>query len=111
MSDRVLLSSPVGLLVLTSDQLREAVARGREMAVALNITPRLTSTPATAEQQVSWFTVEEVANRTNLKKSWLYQEIRANRIPHRHFGKQVRIPGSYLTEPDPKSDARQPGGQ
>ena len=111
MTDQVLIDSPFGPLALSPEEIREASARANEMVRALDITPRPTSTPPPAEAIATWLSVEELVNRTSLKKSWIYQEIRADRIPHRHFGRQVRIPASYLAEPVPRSGAHQPGGQ
>ena len=111
MADQVLIDSPFGKLVLTVDQVREAVARANELLLALDLASGPTSTPQKQAESAQWLSVDELVNRTSLKKSWIYQEIRANHIPHRHFGRQVRIPASYLAEPVPKSGAKRPGGQ
>ena len=111
MTDHVFITSPFGTLAFTPGEISAASARANELAVAMGLTPPATSTPPPAEGTATWLSVDEVADRTNLKKSWIYQEIRANRIPNRHFGKQVRIPASYLAAPDIKSGSKQPGGQ
>ncbi len=112
MADRVLIPLPDGRwLAFTPNELGEASARGCEMAVALGLTPQPISTPPSLGEQTSWLSVDEVAQRSGLKKSWIYQEIRANNIPHRRFGKQVRIPASYLAEPATRSGANGQGGQ
>ena len=111
MTDQLILESSFGPLAFTPDQVREASVRANEMVRALEITPQPTSTPPPAEEIATWLSVDELVQRTSLKKSWIYQEIRANRIPHRRFGRQVRIPASYLAEPDPKSGAERTGGQ
>ena len=108
MTDQVLIDSPFGPLAFSPEDLSAASARANEMVRALEITPQPTSTPPPATDTASWLTVDELVQRTSLKKSWIYQEIRANRIPHRRFGRQVRIPASYLSEPVPKSGANRP---
>ena len=97
MADQLILESPFGTLAFTPDQVREAVARANDMVLALGLARQDTSTPSKEEQETQWLSIDEVAQRTGLKKSWLYEEVRNNRIPRRHFGRQVRIPSSYLT--------------
>ncbi len=111
MTDTVLISSPLGPLAFTPSEISEASARAKEMVLALGLAPQATSTPSKEGQETSWLSVDEVAQRSGLKKSWIYEQVRSDNIPHRHFGKQVRIPASYRAEPVPKSGAHQPGGQ
>ncbi len=111
MADQLILESPFGPLAFTPDQVREASARANEMVLAVGLSSDPTATPPPATDTATWLSVDELVQRTSLKKSWIYQEIRANRIPHRRFGRQVRIPASYLREPVPKSGGHQPGGQ
>lgn len=112
MADRVLIPLPDGRwLAFTPDELVEATARGCEMALALGLASDPTPTPSKDGQETSWLSVDEVAMRSGLRKSWIYEQVRSDNIPHRHFGKQVRIPQSYLAEPDTRSGAKQPGGQ
>ena len=111
MADRVLLDSPLGLLAFTPNELKEASARANELAVAMGLAAEPTPAPSTPGEQTQWFSVDEVAQLSGLKKSWIYEQVRSDNIPHRHFGKQVRIPASYLAEPDTKSGANGRGGQ
>ena len=108
MTDRVIIDSPFGMLAFSPKAIAEASAKANEMGVALVSPAQATETPSEPER---WYSVEEVASMTGLKTSWLYSEVRNNRLPFRHFGKQVRIPASYLHVPDTESDAHQPGGQ
>ncbi len=112
MSDRVLLPLPDGRwLALTPGEISEASARAKELLRAVGLASDPIPTPSKDGQQTRWLSVDELVQLTSLKKSWIYQEIRANNIPHRRFGRQVRIPSSYLAEPDKESGANRPGGQ
>ena len=111
MADQVILESPFGMLALTPDQVREASARANEVLLAVGSAPDPALTPSIPGEQAQWLSVDEVAQLSGLKKSWIYEQVRSDNIPHRHFGKQVRIPTSYLAEPDPKSGANGQGGQ
>ena len=112
MADRVLIPLPDGRwLALSPTELCEASARANDMTVALGLAPQPTLAPSKEGQETSWLSVDEIAQRSGLKKSWLYQEIRNDRLPYKRFGRQVRIPSSYLTEPDKESGANRPGGQ
>ena len=109
MTDQVILDSPFGPLAFTPNQVREASARANEMLLAVGSAPDPALTPSTPGEQTQWLSVDEVAQLSGLKKSWIYEQVRSDNIPHRHFGKQVRIPASYLTEPDTKSGAEYNG--
>ena len=105
MTSRILFSSPLGMVAFTRDELAEAVNRANEVVQAVRSASGPTPTPSKDGQETSWLSVDEVAQRSGLKKSWIYEQVRSDNIPHRHFGKQVRIPQSYLAEPVPKSGA------
>jgi excisionase family DNA binding protein len=104
-------------LALDEKSFREGVLLGRSTVLGdypgrdTDTGERWLTAKEMAAEPTQWLSVDEVATRSGLKKSWLYQEIRANRLPHRHFGRQVRIPGSYLVEPVTKSGANGQGGQ
>ena len=117
MPDRVLIPLPDGRwLALSAKTFREGVLDGRSTVLA-DIPGRDTDTGETrltAQEMAEgtrWLSVDEVAQRSGLKNSWIYEQVRSDNIPHRHFGKQVRIPASYLAEPDTKSGANGRGGQ
>ena len=111
MTDQVVINSPFGPLAFRPDEIREASAKATEMAVALGLAAQPTSTPAPVGDSATWLSIEEVAQRTGLKKSWLYEQIRNDAIPFRQFGRQVRVPASYLAEPVRESGAKLNGGQ
>lgn len=111
MPDQVVFVSPFGPLAFTPDELAEAVNRANEVVLAVRLASGSTPTPSKDGQETSWLSVDEVAQRSGLKKSWIYEQVRSDNIPHRHFGKQVRIPASYLAEPDTRSGANGQGGQ
>ena len=111
MTDQVVIDSPFGPLALTPVELVNAVARANEMLRAVGLAAGPTETPHPIDASATWLSIDEVAQRTGLKKSWLYEQIRNNTIPFRHFGRQVRVPASYLSEPDTKAGAKLNGGQ
>lgn len=114
MNNHIILDSCFGPLALTLDQVREARERASEMAVAVGSDSDGTKARPGAKNTASgesWLSVKEVAARTGLKPSWLYAEIRKNRLPSRQFGRLVRIPESYLDTPDRRSGSQTTGGQ
>ena len=111
MADHVIIASPFGTLALTPAQVAQASATARDLVEALDIAPQGVSAPPIGPEPTHWLSVDEVAQATGLKPSWLYQEIRANRLPSRQFGRQVRIPSTYLQAPDTKTGSKQSGGQ
>ena len=111
MPDRVFISSPFGPLAFSPEEIRKAVIRANELLLAVGLDPGPTPAPSTDGVTATWLSIEEVAQRTGLKKSWLYEQVRNNTIPFRQFGRQVRVPASYLAEPDTESGAKLNGGQ
>ena len=111
MTDTVVIDSPFGPLAFTPSEISEASARAKELLQVVGLAADPSPTPPAGDDSATWLSVDEVAQRSGIKKSWIYEQVRSDNIPHRHFGKQVRIPSSYLAEPDPKSGANGQGGQ
>lgn len=92
MTDLVIFTSPFGTLAFSPTQVKEAVARANESAVALCCEDEPTSTPETGER---WLTVAQIASRMNLPRSYLYEGLNSGEVPGRKFGRFWRIPESY----------------
>lgn len=76
-------------------------ARATLLAQALAVVGALASPAVAAPSQgvdVEWLTVEQVAERLKLAKSYVYQLARRNDLPSVKRGKYVRISAARLSE-------------
>ena len=92
MTDRVLISSPLGMLSLRPGEISAAIATANEMVQALGLAPDPTPGPSTAE---TWLTVAQTSDLMNLPHCYLYEGLKSGTVPGRRFGRFWRIPESY----------------
>ena len=93
MADQLILDSPFGMLALTPNQVREASARASEVLIAVGSGSR---SGKGRDQDETWLTPKEMAERTGTTVSYWMDAHRASSVPSRKFGKAVRFPASFL---------------
>ena len=90
MSDRILIPLLDGKwIALDCADFHKALQQGNELM------PERQIVPANGNQ---WLTVQQVAERTGVSRSYWYEAIRVGDCPSRKFGTAVRIPASYLAD-------------
>ena len=99
MADYVLVPINGEYLALKQEIFEEALERGAE----------LVSRPALslANHHEKWLTVDQVAERTGVSRSYWYEACRTGECPSRKFGTAVRIPASFLDDIDSYSSGQQ----